>query len=178
VIPSNVDERKVRESDPVEKAKKIARLKARAVAPKQEGVIIAADTFGVLGDIELQKPKNLADARRMLRLMSGKRVKMVTGVCVIDTRNGTESTSSRIAYVSCKKLSDDEIERYVKTRPVTKWAAASNPVDKASAAIFAPVGRYAYGMDRFSLPIDVVVRALARAGIQVNQTKLKKLSYR
>src|SRR5271157_4741514 len=90
VIPSNADERTVKGLDPIDTARKIAQLKARAVASKHAGVVIAADTFGVLGNMKLQKPTDLADARRMLRQMSGKRVKIVTGVCVIDTRDGKE----------------------------------------------------------------------------------------
>lgn len=171
IVPSEVDERSVRESDPVRKAKRIAQLKARAVAAGHAGIIIAADTFGVLDGEELQKPRDLADARRMLGRMSGRKVRMVTGVCIVDTRKGKESIRSRIAWVRCKRLSGAEIDRYVRTRPVTEWAAASNPQDMASAKIFAPCGHHAYGMDRFSLPLDVVVPALVRAGIKIGPAK-------
>jgi septum formation protein len=174
-VPSNVDERSVHERNLVRKAEKIAQLKARAVASEREGIIIAADTFGVLNGSELQKPKDLYDAHQMLKKESGKKIKIITGMCVIDTRNGKETKISRTAFVRCKKLTDAEIDHYIKTRPVTEWAGAYNPQDKASSKLFAPVSKYAYGMERFSLPIDVLASTLKSVGTKIDITDLKAL---
>ncbi len=174
-MPSNVDERAVKESDPVKKAEMIAQLKARAVASKCEGIVIAADTFGMLGKEELQKPKDLDDARQMLRKESGKKIKMVTGMCIIDTLSRKETITSRTAFIKCKELTDTEIEHYIKTRPVTEWAGSYNPQDKVSSTIFAPASDYIYGMERFSLPIDALASTLAQTGIKIDVLKLNAL---
>jgi MAF protein len=175
VVPSNVDERIVRNPDPVEKAKRIAQLKARTVASKHRGIVVAADTFGMLGKVELQKPKDLDDARRMLKKEYGKRIKIITGMCIINTRSRKETTASRTAFVRCKRLTTSEIEHYIKTRPVTEWAGAYNPQDKVSSTLFMPASKYAYGMERFSLPIDILARVLASAGIKISVSKLDAL---
>ncbi len=177
VVPSNVDERSVDASDSVKKAEEIARLKARTVASmcKGEAIVIAADTFGILDGTELQKPKDLDDARLMLRMESTKRIKMVTGMCTIDLRNGEETTTTRTTFIRCKKLTAAEIESYITTRPVTEWAGCYNPQDRVSATLFTPMSSYIYGMERFSLPMDALAKVLGSAGIKIDIVNLNAL---
>lgn len=74
-------------------------------------MVITADTVVVVDDTILGKPKDEEDARNMLRLLSGKKHSVITGV-TIHTKDKTK-TFSVASKVSFDELSDDEIEYYV-----------------------------------------------------------------
>lgn len=74
-------------------------------------MLITADTVVVVDDAILGKPKDKDDARNMLRLLSGKKHYVITGV-TIHTKDKTK-TFSVSSKVSFDDLSDDEIEYYV-----------------------------------------------------------------
>lgn len=74
-------------------------------------MLITADTVVVVNDAILGKPKDEEDARNMLRLLSGKKHYVITGV-TIHTKDKTK-TFSVSSKVSFDDLSDDEIEYYV-----------------------------------------------------------------
>lgn len=74
-------------------------------------MLITADTVVVVDDAILGKPKDEEDARNMLRLLSGKKHYVITGV-TIHTKDKTK-TFSVSSKVSFDDLSDDEIEYYV-----------------------------------------------------------------
>lgn len=85
-------------------------------------LIITADTVVILGDEVLGKPKDSDDARRMLRELSGKTHKVVTGVTIV-TANATRSFSA-VSDVEFAPLSDEDINYYVNTyRPLDKAGA-------------------------------------------------------
>lgn len=74
-------------------------------------MIIAADTVVIANDMILGKPKDEDDARNMLRLLSGKKHSVVTGV-TIRTKEKTK-TFSATSKVSFDILDDEDIEYYV-----------------------------------------------------------------
>jgi septum formation protein len=122
-MPANVDE-SVRPSEtPDAYVRRIAEAKVRALAGLVEGrVVLAADTTVVIGGEMLGKPLHDQDAKRMLRLLSGRCHEVITGVTVLV---GTE-TMTRVASTSVEfaELTDDEIDWYV---------ATGEPRDKAGA---------------------------------------------
>lgn len=150
---------------PVRLAKFLALNKAQSVAKKHaEGIVIGADTFVVLGNKLLGKPKDKEDTRRMLKMISGKSVNVITGFAIVDARTKRKYSDYSTAKVSIKKLSSEEINWYIGTR---------EPLDKAGA--FAVQG---YGAvlirklegDFFSivgLPIYALVRALKKFNINI-----------
>lgn len=115
--------------------KEIDKDLARVIA-KDELLVIAADTIVVLGKHILEKPRNDADAKRMLRALSGRVHDVITGVCVLKVEKGvpvrerafTVSTSVRF-----KKLSAAEIDGYV---------ATGEPKDKAGAYAIQGIGSF------------------------------------
>ncbi len=99
--------------------------KARAAcAAVSEGLVLAADTLVALGDEALGKPENAEDARRMLRLLSGKDHRVLTGVCMMDARSGRMEKRVDCTRVRFKALTDEEIEAYI---------GSGEPMDKAGA---------------------------------------------
>lgn len=103
--PSTLEKNKV--------AVHIAKQKAEAYKNQlSEGdIAITADTVVMLGDQILGKPKDKADAKLMLKQLSGKTQTVVTGVCIFDIRK-MESFSS-YSEVQFSSLSDEEIEHYL-----------------------------------------------------------------
>ncbi len=92
--------------------------------PEAEGrVIIAADTVVALGDEILGKPKDIEDAARMLRLLSGREHEVFTGVYIKLPSGRSMSFAARTA-VRFYDLGEREIWEYIKT---------GEPMDKAGA---------------------------------------------
>lgn len=84
VQPTDIDETPRKVETPRELAARLARAKAeaaRAVAP--DGLVLAADTVVGVGRRILGKPVDEAEARRFLDLLSGRRHRVITGVCLI-----------------------------------------------------------------------------------------------
>jgi septum formation protein len=100
----------------------IAKNKALAIERKEDEIVIAADTIVVLNDEIIGKPVDAEDAKRILKKLSGKTHKVITGVVVI---NGSEETSfSDITEVSFHTLTDEQIDFYIsKYKPFDKAGA-------------------------------------------------------
>ena len=107
-----------------EVAQYIALKKADAyrasMAPDE--LIITADTVVIVGSEILGKPKDEADAVRMLRALSGRTHQVTTGVCLLSASK--QSVFSVTTHVTFKQLTDAEIHHYVTTyRPFDKAGA-------------------------------------------------------
>lgn len=107
-----------------EVASYIAREKAAAYIPvmADDELIITADTVVVVGQEVLGKPRDAEDARRMLRLISGRSHQVITGVCL--AAKGRERSFAVTTDVTFKTLTDAEIDYYVEHyRPFDKAGA-------------------------------------------------------
>jgi len=105
-------------------AEHISHKKAKAYQQKMadDEMIITADTVVILGDEVLGKPVDDADAHRMLKELSGKTHKVVTGVTI--TTVATTRSFSAVTDVEFASLSDDDINYYVrKYQPLDKAGA-------------------------------------------------------
>jgi len=101
-------------------AAKAAEVAARCAKP--DDVVIGADTIVVLDGKVLGKPKDAADAKRMLRALSGRSHTVFTGVTV--RRGDAVLRHAERTEVRFRALTDDEIDRYI---------ATGEPLDKAGA---------------------------------------------
>jgi septum formation protein len=117
--------------NPTEVASHLATVKATACVRQHkelnspEFLILAADTIVLLGEQILGKPKNPAQAREFLRLLSGKTHRVITGLALLWSGSGAKPwTVSDATEVSFRVLSDEEIAAYV---------ATGEPMDKAGA---------------------------------------------
>lgn len=98
-----------------------ARLKAMAVAVNHRGcVVIGADTLVFLDGEPLGKPKDLEEARGMLRRLAGRRHEVCTGVCVAGPGDEV-SCFHEVTGVYFRELDDASISDYLsKTQPLDK----------------------------------------------------------
>lgn len=86
---------------------------------EKEEILITADTVVICGSDILGKPSGREDAARMLRELSGRTHKVVTGVCIRDTDK--KSVFSSTSEVDFKPLTDEEIYYYIDNyRPLDK----------------------------------------------------------
>ena len=99
-----------------------ARVKAEKIAARyKEGYIIGADTVVLLGRQLIGKPKTKGEAKSFLKSFSGKTLLVYTGLCVIDAKTGKAVTGVDKSRVWVKKLSQVEMNRFVKiSRPHDK----------------------------------------------------------
>lgn len=108
----DIDETPIKGEPPAAYVLRLAEGKARAVERAPNDVILAGDTTVAVGTRILEKPVDEADLRRMLGLLSGRRHKCISGVCVID-RDGKARLRHSTTVVAFKRLSDAEIDWYV-----------------------------------------------------------------
>jgi len=104
--------------------RKASDVRERLGAEARGTVVIGADTIVVLDARILGKPKDAADARRMLGLLQGRAHEVITGVAVLDGTSGRAKTARSVTRVVFKPLDEDRIARYV---------ATGEPLDKAGA---------------------------------------------
>lgn len=121
---SEVDEH-VSIKDPAELVQVLAQRKAEAVAAGQSGAIVfGADTVVALRGQILGKPRDREDARRMLRQLSGQTHTVYTGVALVHTDSGKTLVEADSTEVTFAKLSEAEIEAYLKTGEYADKAGA------------------------------------------------------
>lgn len=100
-------------------------LKATEIAGfHPEAIVIGADTVIRLGDRVIGKPKDLDDAKSILNSLSGRTHEVATGVCVRCIANEVLVRFEEITRVTFRILTEDMIERYIKTVDVMDKAGA------------------------------------------------------
>jgi septum formation protein len=167
VHAANINEDQIAGEAPMAYALRLAREKAQAVAVHcPESYVLGADTIVVVDGEVLGKPKDHADAMRMLRLLSGRRHEVTTAVSVVApgaVASGTlAETRASTTKVYFRELAEDEIQRYV---------AGGEPMDKAGAyAIQGGASRWTDRIEgEFSnvvgLPLSLVTDMLRANGL-------------
>jgi septum formation protein len=112
VVPSEAQEVAENSLSTEDTVTENARLKALEVSARFPGrVVLGADTLVEYGGVKLGKPRDRAHAKEMLRTLSGKTHRVLTGVCITD---GTRTeTALSVSYVTFRELSETLIDAYV-----------------------------------------------------------------
>jgi septum formation protein len=152
-------------------AERMAREKGLAGFHRQpDSFVLGADTIVVVDAEILGKPRDGADAARMLRLLSGRTHQVITGVCLVGPQLRTENQQLATAFedirsettvVTMEALSDDDIRSYIST---------GEPMDKAGA--YAIQGRASQWISHINgdyfnvvgLPVSLVYKMLREHG--------------
>jgi septum formation protein len=166
VIPADIDETSIRDNIFEKQAEKIARAKAEKVASENTGIVISADTFVVLNNQILEKPKNLEEAKKMLELQSGKEEIVYTGLCYLDAENKINFSTTSIINIKFRELSEREIENYIKKFPVTSWSAAFSPAYPYGITLINEINGSFTGFT-YGLPLDLIIPLLKKSGFDI-----------
>jgi septum formation protein len=121
-IAADVDESVRSGEGPEDYVKRVAEQKALAVDAAPGDIVLAADTVVVIDGEILGKPRDRADALRMLELLAGREHDVITGICL---RHG-------------HRVLNDQAKTRVKVMPLTRaeieeYTATGEPMDKAGA---------------------------------------------
>jgi 23S rRNA (uracil1939-C5)-methyltransferase len=132
VIPSDIDEGKCRENDPLRFALGAAESKARDIGERHpSALVIAADTVVNLGSEVFGKPGDQTEARETLLRLSGERHRVITAVALFRKEDEKLLTGYEISTVTFRTLSEQEIDAYL---------ASSEFLDKAGSYAVQEVG--------------------------------------
>lgn len=115
IHPADIDEQCLLHEKPLPYVKRMALEKAKAVAklyPNEN--ILASDTIVTVGLRILHKSKNAEEQEHVMRLLSGRNHKVISSVCLIN-KNGKISQRTVTTRISMKKLSEKEINDYIKS---------------------------------------------------------------
>ena len=162
VCASAFDEGSVQAASPAALAGALARGKCLAVSALRPGrLVVGSDTVVELDGEVFGKPKDAADARRMLRALSGRTHQVHTGVCVSDgVRTESFVDTCRVTFFP---IPEEELEHCI---------ASGEPFDKAGA--YAIQGQAALWLDRLEgdyytimgLPVSRTARLLDRFDLE------------
>ncbi len=159
---ADIDETPHKFEQPTEYVKRMAKEKAMAVAAKHKGkVVLAGDTVLVVGRKILQKSPNTEVQKAVMRLLSGKAHKFLSGVCVISA-TGQVSVRCVTTRVVIKKMTEKEIEDYVATN---EWVGCAGYTIEGALAGFVKkiIGSYT---SIIGLPLYEVRNMLNGVGIR------------
>ena len=149
---------------PADYVAQLARGKAQEVAGRtaEGALIIGADTTVVLDGEYLNKPADAADARRMLRTLSGQTHQVYTGLCLI--QGSAIVTDFAVTEVTFDVLSDAVITAYVATGEPLDKAGAYGIQGKALSFIPHIQGDY---FNVVGLPLFLLCQMLPQFGISI-----------
>ncbi len=165
IVSADLDEQLIKISDPAERAKKIARLKAEVVVKQYpKAIIISGDTYGFFNNEFFEKPKILEEAKEMLARLSGQNFQAFTGFCYLDLEKDLSFSTVKVMEVKMRLLSTKEIEHYVNTEPVLTWSAAFSPAYDSGAALIENF-HGSYTSFTYGLPMEDVVMCLKKSEI-------------
>ena len=123
--PAHIDETRLEGESPEDFVSRLARGKAERVASTRLfGLVLGADTTVVVDSHILEKPRDEADARRMLRLMSERWHEVLTGVALVSAESGRTATGLERTRVRFAAMTDEEIAWHVETGSVLDKAGA------------------------------------------------------
>ncbi|KKU43138.1 MAG: septum formation protein Maf [Microgenomates group bacterium GW2011_GWA1_46_7] len=116
VKESGYDETGIKTDDPAELVTELAIQKALAVAKLEtDALIMGGDTIVVVKGEIVGKPKDEADAERMLRLLSGTKHQVISGLALVNSLTGDQLAGHEEGGVKFKELTEAEINKYVKS---------------------------------------------------------------
>jgi septum formation protein len=145
---------------PARRTEALAYFKARAVSDaRPEDLVLGADTVVAVGGRVLGKPADADDARRILRMLSGTRQAVITGVALLGP--GRRGIASETTYVTMRSMSEEELEAYIASGEWKGKAGAYAIQETADRFVTKLEGSFS---NVVGLPMELVGRMLRLAG--------------
>lgn len=113
ILPADIDETPRKLEKPTAYVQRLAEEKALAIQKLHPSAyIIAADTIAVMGARIIGKASSREEAKKIITRFSGRRHKVITGLCVLSP-DGRKSVRLLSSAVKCRMVPEAEIERYL-----------------------------------------------------------------
>lgn len=162
IIPADIDETPLKAELPQHYALRIAQEKAAVISRKHpDAVVLAADTVVATGRRILPKAEDETTARTCLELLSGKRHRVYTAVCI--THGNTSKHFVEMTQVKFKRLSGKDIDAYIKSG---EWQGkAGGYAIQGLAETFIPWISGSYS-NVVGLPVEKTCTILAQLGVK------------
>ncbi len=150
---------------PKELVKHLSKGKAEAVAKNyKDAIIIGADSIVAYENHVFGKPTSAAEAKEMLKKLSGTVHSVITGFTIIDTKTNKSSSQAIEAKIYFRKVTEEEMDAYIKS---------GEPMDKAGA--YAVQGLGAIFVEKIEgdftgvigLPLFALAKELKNFGVEV-----------
>lgn len=162
----DVDESILKDEAPREAVARLAREKAEAAKElrrDEHDLLMTADTIVACGRRILGKPDGEDDARRMLNLLSGRRHRVMSCVCLVAPDN-TMTNRTVVTRVTFKRLSAAELEAYIASGEWEGKAGSYAIQGRADSFVRALEGSYS---NVVGLPLHETANLLNGAGFPV-----------
>ncbi len=164
IVPADINEVHHEQLTAGELCQMNAYYKSRHVSKKfPDAVVLGVDTLVTLNGKVFGKPKNLKEAQRMLKALSGNIHEVMSGVCLIHLRNHHQKILVERTRVKFRKLSAEEIHEYL---------SRINPLDKAGGYAIQEHGDiivekiFGSYSNVVGLPMERLQRELANFGVE------------
>ena len=146
-------------------ARYLSQEKARAIAGKyKNAIIIAADTFIVFKRNIFGKPHTEREAKRMLKILNGRRHSVITGFTILNAGDQRRLSRSVETKVYFKRMTMKEIGAYIKTgEPLDK--AGGYAIQGLGAMIVKRIEGDYYNV--MGLPLNALMEGLKRFGVYI-----------
>ncbi len=165
IMPANIDEKAIIESNQKNRAQKIAKAKADFIySDFSNAIIIAADTFTMFNNRAYEKPENLDEAKQMLKEQSGQHGFCFSGFAYIDKDKNINVSDVAVTEIVFRKLSDFEINKYVAENQVLTWSAGFCPAYPAGANLIATI-KGSFTSFTHGLPMELLMTLLEKSGV-------------
>jgi septum formation protein len=170
VIPSRVEEDTPTHWSPSQIVEALSKRKALAVSEELTGseysssIVVGSDTIVVLNGYVMGKPSDAHDAERMLLQLSGEIHEVYTGITCIRSSDTKTVTSHRMTKVRMRKLSPEQISRYVATGESLDKAGAYGIQEMGSLLVESIEGCY---FNVVGLPVSLLAVQLEQFDVQV-----------
>lgn len=164
VMTADVDEAMDPDIPIEQEISRVSLAKALAVQRSVSGqeLIIAADTMVCIDGRRLGKPADVADARRMLQLLSGRSHTVITGMSVVQGKRRESCTVTTTIHF--RDLTDSEIDAYIATKEPMDKAGAYGIQERAAIFVDRLDGDYYNVM---GLPVCALTQLLRSFGVTV-----------
>jgi septum formation protein len=138
--------------------------KAQSVARRHPGsIVVGSDTMILINATKIGKPEGIADAKRILCLLSGETHRIFTSVAILDSSGGPGLTIVDEVRVKMRDYSQEEIERYLLCDESLDKAGGYSIQGKGRALIESIRGDY---LAAVGLPLKPIADYLRSRGVQ------------
>ena len=169
ILPANIDETEKQKELPSQLVARLAHEKAIKISDTlDEGLIIAADTVAAIGRRILPKALTAEDVRECLLLLSHRRHRVYTGICIIKKTAGNLRTRQKLVQtiIKFKKLTSQDIDLYIKLGEGLNKAGGYSIQEFAESFVSFISGSYS---NVIGLPLSETANMLNSLGIKVGK---------